>query len=299
MESGDRRGPNVTTDIELAAKFVLEHGRLLDRRRFERLFGDGDPVASTALVMRALLAYQNPDGGFGHAIESDIRASASQTVGAEVALRTMAELGTIDTTAVRLLCDWCSANALDGGALPFALPAVTAGPRAPWWQPTDAPSLNPTAAIVGLAMRLGVEHEWVGRATQWCWAELDSNASSIDHHTSLCAIEFLEAASLDPRAARIDGLVRARVLDDLVELNPAADGYVFPPLQFARHPDAIGRRWFDDSTIETHLDALQAGQAADGGWTIPWEPPSTTALSEWRAIVTIDALRTLRAYNRL
>jgi hypothetical protein len=37
----------------------------------------------------------------------------------------------------------------------------------------------------------------------------------------------------------------------------------------------------------------------DGGWPIAWEPPGPAAASAWRAIVTIEALRTLDANDRL
>ena len=289
----------MTTDFTAATEFVLNHARLLDRRRFDVLFGDGDRDAGGTLVMQALLAFQNPDGGFGNAIESDVRCTASQTIGAEVALRMMYELGATDADAVQTLLDWCSANCLDGGGLPFALRTIVTGPRAPWWQPTGEPSLNPTAAIVGLSNRLGVEHEWIGRAADWCWSELGSNVDQIDHHSALCVLELLEAVPPDARSERVTAAVRERIVNHLVELDPAAEGYVFPPLQFARHPGAIARPWFDDATVEIHLDALAAGQADDGGWTIPWDPPSSAALSEWRAIVTIDALKTLRADARL
>jgi hypothetical protein len=288
----------MTIDVPAAHRFVLDHARLLDRRRFELLFGDGDRRVASEPVMRAVLAYQNPDGGFGNALEPDVRSADSQTVCAEVALRMMSELEAVDIEAVRALCDWCAANCFDSGGLPFALPTIVSGPRAPWWQPTPDPSLNPTAAIIGLLTRFGVEHAWIGRATEWCWAELDSNPDAIDHHSALCAIEFLEALASDPRTDRIADVVRSKVVGELVEFDPTAEGYVFSPLQFARHPQALARPWFDDAAIDTHLDALAAKQQADGGWPITWEPPSAAALSEWRAIVTIEALTTLRNYGR-
>ena len=289
----------MTIDIAAAHRFVLDHARLLDRRRFDLLFGDVDHWVAAESVMRAVLAYQNPDGGFGNALEPDVRCADSQTVCAEVALRMMAELESVDLEAVRALCDWCSANGFEAGGLPFALATIVSGPRAPWWQPTEDPSLNPTAAIIGLLTRSGVEHSWIGRAAKWCWAELEANPHTIDHHSALCAIEFLEAFRSDPRTDQVADAIRAKVVGELVEFDPAAAGYVFPPLQFARHPGGLARAWFDDATIDIHLDALAAKQQADGGWPIPWEPPSAAALSEWRAIVTIDALKTLRNYGRL
>ena len=49
--------------VERAAGFMAAHARLLERRLFELQFQGGD--AKTAVD--AVLAYRNPDGGFGHA----------------------------------------------------------------------------------------------------------------------------------------------------------------------------------------------------------------------------------------
>jgi hypothetical protein len=81
-------------------------------------------------------------------------------------------------------------------------------------------------------------------------------------------------------------------------LDPAAEGEVHTPLDFAPNPDSIARRLFDDATIEAHLDHLAAAQAEDGGWTFNWLAWSPVAASEWRGSRTVDALRTLRANGR-
>ena len=51
-----------TADVGAAQAFLAAHARVLDRRRFERLFEGG----SAAAVRDAVAAYRNPDGGFGH-----------------------------------------------------------------------------------------------------------------------------------------------------------------------------------------------------------------------------------------
>jgi hypothetical protein len=52
----------------------------------------------------------------------------------------------------------------------------------------------------------------------------------------------------------------------------------------------------DDFTREK--DHLEAQQQSDG-WPIDWTPPGAAAVSEWRGITTVKAVRTLRAYGRL
>ncbi len=60
-------------DLSKATDFIWRTARLLDRHRFAFLFLDGPRDA----VLRALRPYQNADGGFGHALEPDLRGPVS------------------------------------------------------------------------------------------------------------------------------------------------------------------------------------------------------------------------------
>src|SRR5918996_3745272 len=61
-------------DLEAAERFILANARLLDRHRLACLL-HGAPAEP---VVAALGAYRNADGGFGHALEPDIRAPTSE-----------------------------------------------------------------------------------------------------------------------------------------------------------------------------------------------------------------------------
>jgi hypothetical protein len=91
-----------------------------------------------------------------------------------------------------------------------------------------------------------------------------------------------------PDAARAEAALDA--------LAPAllASGLV-APLNVAPYPGSRARRMFDQATIDAHLEALAAAQQADGGWTPGWDRWSPAATLEWRGILTVNALRVLRA----
>ena len=57
------------TIFNRAEKFIYNNARLLERQLFAFHFKGG----SREQVLTALSAYQNADGGFGHALEPDIR----------------------------------------------------------------------------------------------------------------------------------------------------------------------------------------------------------------------------------
>ena len=61
------------TTYQKARSFIFEHGRILDQRLFEFHF-EG---RSNEAVLLALKIYQNEDGGFGKALEPDLRSPLS------------------------------------------------------------------------------------------------------------------------------------------------------------------------------------------------------------------------------
>ena len=282
-------------DLSAGREFVLRNARLLDRQRFWWRFDGGSADA----VVAALLPYRNEDGGFGNALEPDLRGLASQPVPLEHALAILDEVDRFDDGLVGPACDWLESITREDGGIPFVLPSVTDGPHAPWWEPADASSLNPTAGIAGLLHKHGVDHPWVERATAYCWEALSPGVDSLGGDDAISVLGFLEHVPDRERADAAFERVGARIRDELVALDPATPGYVKGPLEFARHPDRLARSLFDDATIELHLDALEGKQEGDGGWPITWEPPSRAAVCEWRGFVTLMWLDVLAAYGRV
>jgi hypothetical protein len=277
-----------------AGDFVLREARLLDRARFAFLFGGGLADA----VLAALRPYQNADGGFGNALEPDIRGPSSQTVPVEHALRILDEIGRFDERFVGAACDWLASVAVDGGGVPFVLRTVEDGPHAPWWEPTGRASLNPTTGIAGLLHKRAFGHPWLHAATAYCWEALPGEITELGQDDTISVVVFLDHVPDRDRAEEIFAAVGERILE-VVALDPDAPGYVKSPLDYAPRPESLARRLFDDATIDVHLDALAAKQQEDGGWPITWEPPSRAAVSEWRGYHTVRVLQVLDNYGRL
>lgn len=71
-----------------ARAFLLDRGRPLEQARFRHDFEGG----AVGEVLDALRAYRNPDGGFGHALEPDVRAPGSSVLATSVALEVLHSL---------------------------------------------------------------------------------------------------------------------------------------------------------------------------------------------------------------
>ena len=288
----------MSTSPDAAARaFVRSHGRILDQRRAESLL-DGAP---TDPVVAAVLAYRNPDGGFGHGLEPDTRDPNSQPLYAQVALEAVHSVGArLPDDVATALCDHLAAVAGVAVALPIMLPSFAQHPRASHWQGVESfpPDINPTAAIAGLLLATGVRHPWVDDATAWCLDRLESGGPEGNAHTLLCASILLAHLPDRARAERLaDDLFAALPTTPMYRADPSDPEYGLTPLAYAPTPDSPWRSRFDDDLVAAHLDALAAEQQDDGGWPIRWEPPTDASVWEWRAMVTLEALATLRSYG--
>lgn len=68
-------------------------------------------------------------------------------------------------------------------------------------------------------------------------------------------------------------------------------------LDWAPHPGSYARKFITDSDLQNHLTALVGQQQEDGGWPISWPLVSPGAEAEWRGYMTVERLKTLRAYG--
>ena len=281
--------------LDRAATFVWGHARLLERTLFARRFlaGPAEPVVA------ALLAYRNPDGGFGHALEPDVRSPRSMPLHCEIALRALQDAGVRHGEIAEGICRFLASVAEPSGRVPIVLPGVLDYPHAAHWRvPSAGDSPNPTAGLVGLLRAQGAEHPWLERAEAWCFARLAEPVGEV--HQIASFLVFLEHA---PERARAEALALAvagqAAKASFYRGDPASESYGVTPLQLCPTPSARGRGAFDDALLGAHLDALAAAQQEDGGWPISFAPPSPAAVHEWRGRWTLEALAALRAYGRL
>ena len=151
-----------------AERCLWTAARSLERVRFAHHFRGAD----AAPVAHALRAFQNADGGFGHALEPDFRGPISQPLGTDFALRVQHALGRPDPALIADSLRYLRAITAADGGIPNVLPSARAYPRAPWWEPAsdDPPGcLLPTAGIAGLLHAAGAKDPWLEAASQFCW----------------------------------------------------------------------------------------------------------------------------------
>ncbi|MFG2970765.1 MULTISPECIES: hypothetical protein [unclassified Streptomyces] len=299
--------PPAHSPLFRAEQFMWLTARVLEQRLFSYHFLNGGPDP----VETALDAYRNEDGGYGHALEPDLRGPVSQPLSTGHALRVLDAIGRCGGQRAERVCRYLTAVSTADGALPAIHPSQRGYPAAPFIPIVDDPpsELLATGPVVGLLHRNEVWHAWLFRATDFCWEAVDALEKSHPYEVE-AAVAFLDTAPDRPRAEaaadRLGRLVREHRLAALdparLGAYPVAPGYApgehHFPHDFARTPNSLARAWFTDEEMDRSLEFLAAEQAADGGWPVRWRQWAPAAVLEARPMVTIDALRTLKAYGR-
>lgn len=289
------------TILEKAKLFIYKNGRLLDRRRFEYFFENGSKEA----VIAALAAYQNEDGGFGNALEPDIRCPHSQPVATEVALKVMDEIGYFDQEIIRGVVRYLQKITVPTGGFPLAFRELNDYPHAPWWTVSDdhMANINPTGQIIGLLLKQHTvtdfyEEEWFRRTLQYLWDYVGHEQPS-GFHDGVQWISFLEHVQDRSKA---EAVLVSKVdpwLDkpNTIERNPTAEGYVHKVLDWAPSRESYAAKFVSEEELQSHLSHLVKQQEADGGWPISWPEVSPGSGMEWRGWMTVDRLKTLQSYG--
>jgi len=286
--------------LTAARGFMAGHARLLDRRRFELLFegGDAEPV------LAALRAYRNADGGFGHGLEPDLRARASQPAAAWHAFEVFADVAPVTAPEAVELCDYLDAVALPDGGLPFALPIEDPKGTAPFWAQADpqAFSLQITAIVAAHANRVAAHdpavagHPWLARATSCCLAAIDGLETAPEAYVLAFSLQLLDA--VHDRVSVAPGLL-ARLgeyvpRDGRLRVVGGLPDETLWPLDLTPEPGCPVRTLLDEAAVATDLERLVAEQKEDGGWSVDFQSYSPAAALEWRGYATVRALSVLR-----
>jgi hypothetical protein len=288
--------------------FVESSGRALEKALLLHGLGQGSAEA----VMVALIAFQNPDGGFGGGLEPDMRSPASTAIASSIGMRLLARIGAParHPTVVGVV-DWL-AGALDrdAGVWPIVSRDVGLAPHAPWWTWSEDLAanwngfhFNPTAEILAHLYRYrsatpGEVFECAHAGLREALGEMSLIENAYDLK---CAIRLAAADGLPPDLAKpLEALVRRSIT-----AHDPADDHASPfdaaPTPSSPFADLV------DGRIEAALTTLIDTQAEDGGWT--WNPDWAwgfvdkkawaDAHRDWRGQLTRECLETLLAYGRV
>lgn len=305
--------------FERAKLFLFETARPLEKHLFLHLFA-GLP-ADQALA--ELARYANPDGGFGHGLEPDLRCEESSALATSVALQWM-RLCKLDADhelvqhALRYLLDSFGAVDDTSGGWRIIPDSARTGDadKAPWWsappgETNTRATFNPSAELLGYLI------EWGGSAdgrvadaitatNRFVLQVLEENSDPLESHDLLCLMRLVQTPGLPEELAAV---VLPRLLDDaplVAMMGPEQwGGYGLMPLWLAPTPEHPAARALGDGLLHKNLDYEIDRQHDHGQWdpTWDWGPDSRAAWElakpDWQGVLTLQTLLALRAYDRI
>lgn len=301
--------------FDRARLFLRTESRPLERVLFEVHF----EAASAERVATELAAFQNRDGGFGRALEPDLRTPSSSALATSIALRILKDLRCpAGHSMVRRSVQYLLNTFDDIARVWRVAPHDTNDhPRAPWWRDEngslartfDGYVINPRAEIVGQLHHYAVlvPDEWLFDVTEDTLTALETveplGAGGGDD--LVCAIRLAETEAVpDYFCERLVNRIRA-VAPAVVCRNPEAwNSYTITPLKLAQSPQSLvaDLLWED---LQRNLDVVIEQQTRAGCWEPVWSwgdfyPEAwEQARQEWRGYLTLDNLLVLRAFGRI
>lgn len=283
-------------NFENAANFIWKHGRLLERRIFEYFFFDG----SKENIITSLKAYQNDDGGYGNALEPDLRAPESQPLHMEFALRTLYDCNITDLELSIRACEYISRHADLSSGIPTLSKSSINYPHAVHWDHplSTEPSFDRLTGLVGLLKWQGINSPWLDAAVDVCLKNISTKKFE-DAHTILTSFCLLESLPQTEQISQLYNKLSTELLTSakFFRMDAYSQNYGLSPLEFAPSPSSYCNGIFSKDTIIQHLNVLESQQSDDGGWPISWEAPGETAQLEWRAWLTVKNLIVLERYK--
>ncbi len=302
------------TDYKRIRKLVYRNARPVDLARWKYHFEKGSQMD----IVEVLSAYQNEDGGFGHALEADSWNPNSTPIQTTTAIEKLTEINFNDNQHPVVLG---ILNYLDSGAefvhqrWNNTVASNNDYPHAPWWH-TDSSSTsrseyNPTATIVGFILEFADRDGRLfklGMSVAEELIELFLHNSKLEMHPLKCLVAMInsiEKANLQNHllVTKVREEVNQQITPLIQRDSQDWHGYSCRPSTFIKSPDSS--LYEENKTlVSEELDYLLTTRNADGVWDLTWKWNAFDkefAISEhwWTTELIIENMLFLRAFDRL
>ncbi len=294
-----------------AQEFIYRNARPLGMALWQHHFENKGAQG----VLRALAFYQNADGGFGHALETDCwnpGSSPMQTWSAAEILRGMGYFNHKYPLVGSMLAYLSGGSDFDGHLWRDTVPGNNDHPHAPWWTyPTDA-DYNPTASLAGLLVRAapkGSGAETLGLRLAGEAVGFFLRGEALQQHTLACFVQLYEylagsgAAEAFPMREFAEKLREAVSEGITRDTGKWATDYVYKPSFFIGGKNSP---YYEDNRklAEYECEFIKDTQLEDGSWSVNWAwgayPEQwPVARNWWKADIILKNLLYLKGMERL
>ena len=300
--------------FEKTRTFIYRYARPLDLARWQYHFEGGPREA----VLRALAAYQNEDGGFGHALEADSFNPHSCPIQTQTAAVILREISLTDPShpIIQGMLRYLDSGAdFDEAHRQWlnVVPSNNDYPCAVWWKYGDKGSAfryNPTAGLAGFALRYAEPgsalhqkaREIAREAVDWLTAQEPSS----DQHIASCFVGLYEDVTAVGQAP-FDMTALRECLD--AQLRCCLDGaqekwgkeYVAMPSDLIASK-ASPFYAANADVVHAQCDYIRRSQLPDGSFIVPWQwwndhKEYDIAVLWWKGDIIVKNMLHLQAFD--
>lgn len=288
-------------------EWMQSYARPYDIAKWNYLFNGGRKEE----IVKEMLKYQNPDGGFGKGFESDILYPNSNAISTAEAIFQAYEydldcnsewfqniLLYFETTVQDIPKYW---EDFPKEALNF--------PHAPWWnlEPNTIFNPNPCGVVASALIRYGTEaQKKLGfKIVNDCFNLLKSSDFCGDHDSLniLILVEQLLTINSSLVTDEIVSAMKRRITENTCFDKNKWNEYYFQPLGFISSPNSI---WYDTVKIgiEENIDFWLDSINNEGVWepNFSWgidSDVSRQVTQNWKGYIAVNRARILKNFVRI
>lgn len=288
-------------------QWMKANARPLDYAKWQILRGQ----AENSVLVRALLPYQNSDGGFGNGLEADIQAPVSAAIPCAEALFIAGDYHLDMTDAwVQALLAYLARTVRDIPPYWEQVPKEIAQfPHAPWWEHRSSVNFtpNPCAIIASAMLEYGTEPQRVlARSITRDCLDFLCSTEPCDQHACFCLIALiaaLERLQSPLLTESVESAMNRRIAECVCMERSMWNNYHAQPLDFADSPRSP---WYGAVRpgISENLDFWVDSLTQDGIWepNFSWGTDNETAKlvsQQWRGYLLAKRFRILQQFGRI
>lgn len=299
---------------EKAKSFIYRNARPVDLARWQYHFEQG----SVENVIKALSAFQNEDGGFGHGLEADSFNPNSTPIQTWNAVTILNEIGFTQEEHPMIQG---ILNYLDSGAdfdekhqqWNYCVPTNNEYPHAIWWEYKEGEveyKYNPTAALAGFILQYAKKDSTLYQKgceiTKQAYDYL-MNCTPLDdmHATSTflqlyssCIKEKIDFINMDAFKMKLEELIRRNICSDVTKWKIE---YVAKPSFYIKSKDSLCYEEFSD-LLHEECNYVKNEQLADGSYGLNWQwwteyKEFILSANWWKSSIIIDNILLLKEFE--
>ncbi len=288
-------------NMERAKNYMFEHCRQIDYLRLCHLREN-----KTNEIIEELLKFQNIDGGFGNALEADIRTPSSSAVATEFAINILEEVDEIPHSLVKQIISYLENSINEDSYWTISPDDVEEYPHAVWWSKARIEgfgTMNPTATLLGFLYKHKELTQLDVENMLGCLIDeiISIEVKDIEEHTLLCLCRLLNYIGEDYHTGFTKKL--DETINHVIERDSSKwVDYSPEPIKYIQSPK---HRLYKENKeiVDKNIKYLLESQSEQGTWKTKhqWfqyeDVFEATAKTEWEGVFTVDNYKRLIAFG--